>query len=361
MEPLKNIYDLAFITKLEDVFTQHYPAFDKERFRSSLFETEWDELALKERMRQITLSLAPVLPQDYGQAITILRQCAPSFTGLGGIVFPDFVEQYGLEDWELSIETLAYFTQFSTSEFAVRPFLIKDQSKMLAQMEVWASSENEHIRRLASEGCRPRLPWGLSVPALKKEPAPVLVILEKLKEDESLYVRKSVANNLNDISRINPDLAVEIAESWYGENQKTNWIIKHACRSLLKKGDPRVLQIFGFENNDNLTVSNFRITPERLLLEESIEFSFSLTSELEVPHKVRVEYAIDYVKANGKQSRKVFHLSEMEWKGVMKKVFTKKQSFKDLTTRKHYPGVHRITIIVNGAEKAALEFDLVQA
>lgn len=361
MEPLKNIYDLAFITKLEDVFTQHYPAFDKERFRSSLFETEWDELALKERMRQITLSLAPVLPQDYGQAITILIQCAPSFTGLGGIVFPDFVEQYGLEDWELSIETLAYFTQFSTSEFAVRPFLIKDQSKMLAQMEVWASSENEHIRRLASEGCRPRLPWGLSVPALKKEPAPVLVILEKLKEDESLYVRKSVANNLNDISRINPDLAVEIAESWYGENQKTNWIIKHACRSLLKKGDPRVLQIFGFENNDNLTVSNFRITPERLLIEESIEFSFSLTSELEVPHKVRVEYAIDYVKANGKQSRKVFHLSEMEWKGVMKKVFTKKQSFKDLTTRKHYPGVHRITIIVNGAEKAALEFDLVQA
>ncbi|MDE5050956.1 DNA alkylation repair protein [Niallia taxi] len=361
MEPLKNIYDLAFITKLEDVFTQHYPAFDKERFRSSLFETEWEELALKERMRQITLSLAPVLPQDYGQAITILRQCAPSFTGLGGIVFPDFVEQYGLEDWELSIETLAYFTQFSTSEFAVRPFLIKDQSKMLAQMEVWASSENEHIRRLASEGCRPRLPWGLSVPALKKEPAPVLVILEKLKEDESLYVRKSVANNLNDISRINPDLAVEIAESWYGENQKTNWIIKHACRSLLKKGDPRVLQIFGFENNDNLTVSNFRITPERLLIEESIEFSFSLTSELEVPHKVRVEYAIDYVKANGKQSRKVFHLSEMEWKGVMKKVFTKKQSFKDLTTRKHYPGVHRITIIVNGAEKAALEFDLVQA
>ncbi|MCT2342703.1 DNA alkylation repair protein [Bacillales bacterium AN1005] len=361
MEPLKNIYDLAFITKLEDVFTQHYPAFDKERFRSSLFETEWEELALKERMRQITLSLAPVLPQDYGQAITILRQCAPSFTGLGGIVFPDFVEQYGLEDWELSIETLAYFTQFSTSEFAVRPFLIKDQSKMLAQMEVWASSENEHIRRLASEGCRPRLPWGLSVPALKKEPAPVLVILEKLKEDESLYVRKSVANNLNDISRINPDLAVKIAESWYGENQKTNWIIKHACRSLLKKGDPRVLQIFGFENNDNLTVSNFRITPERLLIEESIEFSFSLTSELEVPHKVRVEYAIDYVKANGKQSRKVFHLSEMEWKGVMKKVFTKKQSFKDLTTRKHYPGVHRITIIVNGAEKAVLEFDLVQA
>ncbi|MED4053189.1 DNA alkylation repair protein [Niallia taxi] len=361
MEPLKNIYDLAFITKLEDVFTQHYPAFDKERFRTSLLETEWEELALKERMRQITLSLAPVLPQDYGQAITILRQCAPAFTGLGGIIFPDFVEQYGLEEWELSIEALAYFTQFSTSEFAVRPFLIKDQPKMLAQMEVWASSENEHIRRLASEGCRPRLPWGLSVPALKKDPARVLVILEKLKEDESLYVRKSVANNLNDISRINPDLAVEIAESWYGENQKTNWIIKHACRSLLKKGDPRVLQIFGFENNDNLTVSNFRITPEKLLIEESIEFSFSLTSELEVPHKVRVEYAIDYVKANGKQSRKVFHLSELEWKGVRKKVFTKKQSFKDMTTRKHYPGVHRITIIVNGAEKAALEFDLVRA
>lgn len=360
MEPLKNIYNLQFITKLEDVITLNYPAFEREAFRTKLFEVDWEELALKERMRQITLSLAPFLPQDYKQAIEILRKCAPSFTGLGGIIFPDFVEQYGLEEWELSVETLAFFTEFSTSEFAVRPFLIKNQTRMLAQMEEWAESENEHIRRLASEGCRPRLPWGLSVPALKKDPTPVLVILEKLKEDEALYVRKSVANNLNDISRINPDLAVTIAQSWYGNSQKTDWIVKHASRSLLKKGDPRVLQIFGYESSDSLSLADFTITPEKLAWGENIAFSFTLISRIETPHKVRVEYAIDYVKANGTRSRKVFHLSELEWRGSMKKTFAKNHSFKDLTTRRHYPGVHRIAIIVNGTEKAALEFELIQ-
>jgi len=361
MEPLKNIYDLQFITKLEDVITEHYPAFERGAFRTRLFEADWEKLALKERMRQITLSLAPALPQDYREAIDILRKCAPSFTGLGGIIFPDFVEQYGLEDWEISMEALAFFTEFSTSEFAVRPFLISDQKKMLAQMDEWARSENEHVRRLASEGCRPRLPWGLSVPALKKDPEPVLVILEKLKEDESLYVRKSVANNLNDISRIKPDLAVEIAQSWYGESQYTNWIVKHACRSLLKKGDPRVLQIFGYENSDSLRLEGFTITPVKLSIGESLAFSFTLISEMETPHKVRVEYAVDYVKANGTRSKKVFHLSELEWRGSMKKGFVKNHSFRELTTRKHYPGVHRISVIVNGAEKAALEFELVRA
>ncbi|TRZ35815.1 hypothetical protein CEQ21_09285 [Niallia circulans] len=359
MEPLKNIYNLQFITSLEDVITIHYPAFDKSAFRTKLFEAEWEELALKERMRQITLSLAFVLPQDYKQAIAILRKCAPSFTGLGGIIFPDFVEQYGLEDWELSVETLAFLTEFSTSEFAVRPFLISDQERMLAQMEVWAESENEHVRRLASEGCRPRLPWGLAVPALKKDPSPVLVILEKLKEDESLYVRKSVANNLNDISRMNPDLAVAIAQRWYGDSQKTNWIVKHACRTLLKKGDPRVLQIFGYENSDSISLADFNVTPVKLSKGENIAFSFTLISGIETPHKVRVEYAIDYVKANGTRSRKVFHLSELEWKGRMQKSFSKSHSFKDLTTRRHYPGVHRIAVIVNGTEKAAFEFELV--
>jgi len=361
MEPLKNIYDLQFIAKLEDSITEHFPAFNKEEFHTRLFETDWETLALKERMRQITLSLAPVLPQDYRKAIDILRKCAPSFTGLGGIIFPDFVEQYGLEDWEFSVEALAFFTEFSTSEFAVRPFLISNQKLMLAKMDEWAVSENEHVRRLASEGCRPRLPWGLSVPALKKDPEPVLAILEKLKEDDSLYVRKSVANNLNDISRIKPDLAVEIAQSWYGDSQKTNWIVKHACRSLLKKGDPRVLQIFGYENSDSLNIEGFTITPSKLSIGESLAFSFTLISEIETPHKVRVEYAVDYVKANGTRSKKVFHLSELEWRGSMKKGFVKNHSFRDLTTRKHYPGFHRILVIVNGVEKADLEFELVRA
>lgn len=352
MEPLKNIYNQLLVERIGQAFLEEFPEFNKEEYEIFIFQEDWEDLALKERMRRITQALYATLPKDYVYSLSLIKKVAPEFRGLGGIVFPDYVEQYGLDYWEESIAALEYLTEFSTSEFAIRPFLKKDQDKTLERMNKWVSSSNEHVRRLASEGCRPRLPWGMSVPSLKKDPLPVLPILNKLKEDDSLYVRKSVANNLNDISKTHPEVVIDIAKSWFGDNAKTNWIVKHACRTLLKKGDARVLEIFAYSDSHEIKVVGLHGEATEISIGESINFSFELYSP--ITKKVRIEYGIDYVKANGTRSRKVFHLSETEIKKEERKVYRKTHSFKDLTTRRHYPGEHVLSIIINGSVKATL-------
>lgn len=356
MDPLKNIYNQNFIAQLSETIKQEYPSFKKDTFHKLIFRSDWEDLALKQRMRRITSSLYETLPKKYSEALAVLYAAAPKFTGLAGMIFPDYVEQYGLDHWNESIAALETFTPYSTSELAVRPFLLLNQEKMLKQMLQWSNHSNEHVRRLASEGCRPRLPWAMSVPSLKTNPYPILPILENLKRDSSLYVRKSVANSLNDISKTHPDLILELATKWYGKHADTNWIIKHACRTLLKKGDKRILAIFGYQETSTLELTHFTYGPNSISIGESIQFSFQIHAQK--PQKLRIEYAIDFVKARGTTSRKVFKITETEIKNSETKSYTKKHSFHDLSTRKHYEGIHTLTILVNGVEKANGKFRL---
>ncbi|TYO54381.1 hypothetical protein FXF70_04130 [Bacillus sp. Y3] len=310
-------------------------------------------------MRRVTESMHACLPEDYEKAIDVLRQTAPHFTGLSALVFPDYVETYGVDHWDISIKALEFFTPFSTAEFAVRPFLIQDQEKMLAQMLVWSQDQNEHIRRLASEGCRPRLPWGLSVPALKKDPSVTLPILENLKSDSAKYVQKSVANHLNDISAIQPDLMKQMVKSWYGTNEHTNWIVKHASRTLLKKGDPDIMALFGYGDDPSIQVTDLKVTQDPIHIGEKLTFHFILQTDK--PLKLRVEYAIDYVKARGTRNQKVFKITEFETESALHREFVRSQSFQNMTTRKHYEGIHTLTIIINGIPKASVDFEVTAA
>lgn len=354
VEALKDIYNEAFIERLIFAIDQEYPLFDSERFRALFFEDGWEDLALKQRMRKITVGLKHSLPDDYEEALRILYKIAPQFSGLGGIIFPDYVEQYGLQDWDKSMHALAYFTQFSTSEFAVRPFLLKDPKRMLDQMLKWSTHSNEHVRRLASEGSRPRLPWGTSVPSIKEDPQQTLPILEKLKNDESLYVRKSVANHLNDISYTHAAIVLRMAKEWSGKDKKTDWIIKHACRSLLKKGNRQALALFGYADDSAITIARLTLHPDTIKIGDSIQMTFDLSSESTIP--ARVEYAIDYVKSRGQRNRKVFMLKTAIMKQGENHIISKTHHFKDLTTRKHYEGIHTLSIIVNGVVKAEKDF-----
>jgi 3-methyladenine DNA glycosylase AlkC len=356
-EELRNIYNEEFVTKLGNAIKMVYSPFETKEFHVFVFQPDWSELTLKERMRRITESMHKTLPNDYSAAIKILYQVAPKFPGLAGIIFPDYVDQYGLDNWDQSMEALAFFTPYSTSEFAVRPFLSKEQDKMLKQMIEWSKHSDEHIRRLASEGSRPRLPWGYSIPSLKKNPEVALPILTNLKQDDSLYVRKSVANHLNDISYSHPELVLYLASEWLGKNKHTDWIIKHACRSMLKKGNSRALALFGFKDDKSIEVRHFSLDKKWVSIGDSIQFDFTLFSKNTMP--VRAEYSIDYVKANGQRSKKVFMISSFEMKENDTRTFEKKQSFKDLTIRKHYRGIHTISIIVNGSVKASLDFEVV--
>lgn len=339
-----------------------YPSFQKNEFVGNILDETWDTLALKARMRQITLSLGKYLPTGYREAIGVLDQVVAGYPAghndYSLTYFPDFVEVYGQDErhWDLSISALERYTPLSTAEFAVRPFIIKHEARMMRQMAIWATHDNEHVRRLASEGSRPALPWGQALPSFKKDPLPALAILEQLKADPSLYVRKSVANHLNDISKTHPDLVAELARAWYGKHVHTDWIVKHGCRTLLKNGNREVLDIFGYHGAGTVEMTNFALDAASIALGESMGFSFTISAKEAT--KVRLEYGIDYVKAGGKRSRKIFQISEILLKESQKKTYTKSHPFTNLSTRAHYPGRHSITLIVNGVEQGTLDFEL---
>ncbi|WP_088067205.1 DNA alkylation repair protein [Gottfriedia luciferensis] len=359
-EALKNIYNHDLILKIANEISKVYSDFNRDTFIEKIFDEKWEEKTLKERMRHITISLGETLPNHFEEAIEILTKIKGQFpeNSLSSIFFPDFVEVYGLESWERSMEALELFTQHSTSEFAVRPFIVLDQERMMAQMLKWSTSSNEHVRRLASEGCRPKLPWGMVLKNLKIDPTPILPILENLKEDESLYVRKSVANNLNDISKDHPNLVLELAKEWYGKNPHTNWIIKHACRTLLKKGNKEALTIFGFQSTEAITIANFQLYTDQIKIGEDLNFSFEILSSAPSPTKIRIEFVIDYVKSKGNRSKKIFKISENTIEKNKTLTYNKVHSFKDLSTRKHYPGQHSISLFINGLESGTKDFFL---
>jgi 3-methyladenine DNA glycosylase AlkC len=357
-ERLKDIFFAnAFIEQLGQAIGQIYPNFDQKEFTRLVYDDAWTARELKAKMRHLTRCLRATLPEDYPQALAILVKVAPSFNGFDALVFPDYVECYGMDEWDLSMPALAVFTQQGSSEYAVRPFLLKDPQRALAYMYTWAEAENHHLRRLASEGCRPRLPWGMALPAFKKDPSLILPILEKLKADESDYVRKSVANNLNDISKDHPDLMLDICTRWYGVTNQTDWIVKHACRGLLKAGNERALRLFGFAGPMGLSIANLTLDKAALAIGETLGFTFELSVEAAAPQQVRLEYKVYFVKASGKFSPKVFQI----WEGLFdpgSHLISRKHSFEDRTTRRHHPGPHQIAIVVNGVEMVTASFDL---
>jgi len=356
------MYNPESLRKLALEIKAVYEPFQVDAFLNSTLDETWDTLELKARGRQISTNLRKYLPPEYRDAIAIIDQVivhyGPWIDDFFGMIFPDFVEVYGQEeaDWDISIPALERYTPHASGEFAVRPFIINHENRMMAQMYAWSKHENEHVRRLASEGCRPALPWAQALPKYKKDPSPILPILEELKTDPSIWVRKSVANNLNDISKTHPDLVAKLAKNWYGKHEHTDWIVKHGCRTLLKKGKRDVLAIFGYHDVTSIDVDDFTLGTNSLAIGEDLTFSFSISAKEAT--KVRLEYGIDYVKSNGKRNRKIFQISESALKAKEKKSYTKTLSFADLSTRTHYPGLHSITLIVNGAEQGILDFEL---
>ena len=360
-EPFKNMFNLKVIRKLAADVHSVYDPFQTDEFVESTVDETWENLELKERVLKVTVNLRKYLPSDYREAISVIDKVVMNYGSWlegTGWFFPFFVELYGVdeENWDVSMGALERYTQYASAESAVRPFIIMNEERMMAQMYAWSKHESEHVRRLSSEGCRPALPWTQALNSFKKDPTPILPILEQLKADGSVWVRKSVANNLNDISKTHPDLVVKIAKEWYGKNEHTDWIVKHACRTLLKKGNNEALAIFGLEDAAAVEVSGFALEAASTKIGEDITFSFTIFAKADT--KARLEYAIDYVKSSGKRNRKVFQISEISLKENTKKPYTRKHSFEDVSTRKHYPGVHSITLIVNGAERGTLDFEL---
>lgn len=277
-EPFKNMYNKQFF----DLFTKDLRLviddFDAHGFVSQIMDDEWEGRELKQRWIHITSILKKFLPADYKEAIAKIlelldhvKSTRPDFSVIDdtkfglmleyGVILNNYVEQYGLDDYETSVKAIEKITQFTSCEFVTHPFIIKYPDKMMKQMLVWSKHEHWGVRRLASEGCRPRLPWAMALPNLKKDPTPIIPILENLKNDPARFVRLSVANNLNDIAKDNPEIVIDLAKKWKGESKEVDWIIKHGCRTLLKQGIPEVMELFGFDSiRNNISVEDFQIS-----------------------------------------------------------------------------------------------------
>lgn len=356
---LKEIFNHA---RLRDIAAQTaavYPGFDAARFLAAT-AAGLDDLSLMARLRRVSVCLHDGLPADFPQALAILRRLAPRLNNrFVTLVLPEYVAMYGLEDYDLSMAALRFFTPFGSSEFAVRPFLRADLDRGLALMERWSRDDDEHVRRLASEGCRPRLPWSFRLEALLDDPSPVTAILDNLRADTSLYVRKSVANHLNDITKDHPEWVMDLLEGWPLHDPSTAWIARHALRTLIKRGDRRALGLIGAGETAQVSVEDVRITPAEIRLGETLRLAFRLRSTSALPQRLVIDYAIHYVKKSGGTSVKVFKLKILTLAGLATVDITRSQIIRNFTTRMHYAGKHAVEVFINGECRARGAFTIV--
>ena len=317
------------------------------------------DLELKARVERIIEVLAEELPRSMKKAGPILAGATKSLSGFDAWALTDYVGRHGLGEFEASMRALKRLTVSFTAEFAIRPFLVEHPSSTLARLAQWSSDKNEHVRRLVSEGTRPRLPWATRLPEFQREPAPVIELLERLKDDRSEYVRRSVANNLNDIAKDHPELVVALARRWSkAASEERRRLVKRACRTLIKDGHVGVFGVLGYTANPKVAVRGLAVSTKRVRLGESVAFGFELVSVAHRRQKIVIDYAVHHVKANGKTTRKVFKLTERTLAPGETIAIERSHRIRRITTRTYYSGTHSVEVLINGAARARADFEL---
>ena len=377
-ESFKNMYNEQFFDRFTKDLKLIIKDFDARGFVSQIMDNEWENREYKQRIKHMATILKKFLPTDYKKAIAkilelldYVKSTLPDFSKIDdanfglltleyGSVLDNYVEQYGLDDYQTSVEAIEKITQFTSCEFVTHPFIVRYPEEMMKQMLVWSKHEHWGVRRLASEGCRPRLPWAMALPNLKENPTPIIPILENLKNDPSRFVRLSVANNLNDIAKDNPGTVIDLVKRLIGKSAEVDWVIKHGCRTLLIQGNSELMELFGFDAvGKNINIENFQISMPEVIVGDTLEFSFILLNNNSKKNKIRLEYGIYYQKANGTLAKKVHKISEKEYAGNSTTQITRKHSFRVVTTRRFHPGLHQIAVIINGYEFEKHDFELI--
>ena len=326
-------------------------------------------LSLTGRGFHIAAVLRKHLPADYPGAIEVLLASASqphehrASGGMAAFLYMPhlfFVAQHGLEHFEDSMRAQHALTQRFTAEYSIRAFLEKHPEATLARLREWSSDPSHHVRRLVSEGTRPRLPWAPRLRAFQKDPRPVLELLELLKDDSELYVRRSVANNLNDIGKDHPALLTAVAKRWLRDaSEDRRWIVNHALRSAVKRADSGALGALGYGTEAKVTLRDKRIAPARVKIGGSVAVSFTLVNLQARPQRVMVDLLVHFVKARG-TGAKTFKMKALTLAPRARVTVTKKIGLRQLTTRKHYPGIHKVEALLNGRRMALGSFALLR-
>lgn len=345
-----------------------WPNFQDIAFSEAIIKA-MPPLSFNDRMTLIADQLTVHLPKDFPTAQRILIDClgpaqdddaiqAQNFTVLS---LCHYVSVHGLSDayFPLAMDAFYHMTQRFSAEFAIRPFLKAFPQKTLAQLKTWARDPKPHVRRLASEGSRPRLPWGMRLHQFIEAPELVIDVLDHLRADPVLLVRRSVANNLNDIAKDHPDLVVTTLERWNEAepSKEMAWLTRHALRTLLKQGHPGALALQGY-GKPEIKVDHFKLASSHINLGDTLEFQFELHSDCDQSQDLMIDYAMHFMKKNGKLAPKVFKLKTLSLKADETVTITKNHPIRPITTRTYYPGRQELELLINGQSFGKQAFEL---
>lgn len=372
MEPFKNKISPDLVKCLGLHLERRLQGFDRASYEAAILG-KLEKLELKQRARLIADQTGKILPETLDVKFHILRSILhplenegvdrasddKGIRGWGMMPLGMVVTDFGLEDFDKSFALLKEMTKRATAEFEVRPFLDRDQERALAIMTPWVKDDSVHVRRLVSEGTRPRLPWGMRLKKLVADPAPTLPLLEALRDDPEDYVRRSVANHLNDIAKDHPDLVAEIAKRWLkGAGKNRQKLVRHACRSLIKQGHAGTLTAFGL-NPPEIRVDGPLVRTPAVTYGNALSFDVGLTSTARKPQDLVIDYLVHFKKANGTRAPKVFKWTKVKLDPGETVSLSRDHAIRPITTRVYYGGTQAVALRINGQDFGFSEFELV--
>ena len=371
-DALKTFFSDALVRRLAADVARVHPKFPVDPFVADAC-AGLDRLELLDRGRHIARALAAHLPQSYSEAIEVLlRSLGPEhasdeLVGAGMAPFfylPHvlFVAERGLEHFDVSMRAQYELTKRFSAEASIRPYIARDPERVMAVLRTWTKDRNPHVRRLVSEGTRLRLPWAARVAWLDDHPERVLALLERLKDDPSTMVRRSVANNLNDLGKVHPDLLIRTAAAWLEKGSAARRrLVEHALRSAVKRGESHALRLLGYGKQSSVSVESVTFTPRRVRIGERVAMSFTLRGTSREQQNILVDVAVHFMKARGGTARKVFKLTRVALAPRASVNLKTTFSLAVHTTRVPHPGRHAVDVIVNGRAMRAGAFDVVAA
>jgi 3-methyladenine DNA glycosylase AlkC len=360
-EPLKNTFSPALVRGLADDLARVHAGFPQAAFvRQATVNLE--RLELMDRARQVCAALTAHLPADYGAALAILvASLGPPLkvtAGFGMTVFrylpySQFIAEHGpqhVPHLTASLAALRALTQRFTAEWAIRPFIEQHHDATMRVLAQWVDDHSVHVRRLVSEGTRPRLPWAGRLRCFQQDPTPTLALLDRLVDDPESYVRRSVANHLGDIAKDHPELAVATAQRWITDHDtaERRWIAGHGLRALAKRGHRGALTVLGVGARPRVAVGRIAIGPRRVRIGAAVTIHAVVTARGTRAQDLRIDLVVQYAKADGGSSPKTFRLEQVRLQPADALAINHLLKLADLTTRKHHPGEHRVELQING-------------
>ena len=360
MADFKDEISTALAGRLARELTAAWPAFPRRRFVRGL-EEALAPLELMARVDLLTDRLVATLPDAFDTSAGVLCKALESETFTGWMTLPcgSYVARSGIDRPDLALPLLAGLTPRWSSEGPIRPFIERHPDVTYEHLRRWSRDPDEHVRRLVSEGTRPRLPWAPQLRALIADPTPNLELLERLVDDPSEYVRRSVGNHLNDISKDHPELAVDLARAWLGRGEGAAWAVRHGLRTLVKRGHPGALEALGVSTDADVRLGALTVDQDRVTIGDAVTFTFTLELHGTREAEAVIDYRVHYVGARGLLAPKVFKLTRRRLVPGRTVTVSRRHRFEHVSIRRILPGRHVVDVQVNGRVLGSVEIDVV--